>query len=482
VLDEAGLKELAPEGAQGWYGPGIFGEPVAVVGAERHDRERIILHEVAHQLIAAALARQPTWFAEGVASYLETVEVRPRSVRVNGLNRLRAVAALGTPRVSVEELLRWTGGAARPGYYGRAWLLVHYLVNERAEALARYQERLARAEDPVAAWSAELPEFDARDPYRLRRLDATLDAYLTRDRWTVVERSYEPPVARPTERLMTASEVHAARLSIPLLRSGTGPDARAAEVAEALREDPGHPLASARLARGRSREEQLTLAREAALTHPGAWEAWTLLAGALPASERCDRVDALRRAATLAPERAEVLNDLAWVLVEAGRAADALPVAERALRLEPWSAPVLDTYAAAVAANGRCADAVGAEQRALELVREGDTGRDGMAARLDVYRAGCAAPAAASMPMACPDDPRPPGATPARRSGAPPSASPRRRPSGRDRRGRSARTRARAQCTCADRARPGAGGLGPRGPAARAREACPRCGRGRARA
>jgi tetratricopeptide (TPR) repeat protein len=66
-------------------------------------------------------------------------------------------------------------------------------------------------------------------------------------------------------------------------------------------------------------------------------------------------------------------NNLAWGLLRAGHADEALPYAERAVQLAPGDPMALDTYAGVLEARGACAAALGAADRALELVPEGAT-------------------------------------------------------------------------------------------------------------
>ncbi len=384
-------------------GTDLLGESVAVVGpAGQRDDLRIVLHEVAHQLAASAFARQPRWFAEGLATYLETIAVEGEAAWVGRVNDLRAGEAAAI-RVSSAELFAWRGGAGQPGFYGRAWLLVHYLVNHRPGAFTRLQKRLARAEDPLAAFAAELSEYDPRDPRALARLDSDLDAHLRGGEYAAVRLPFERPALTFAERALGAAEVHAIRLALPSAHPGARPEDRAAEIDEALREDPGHPVALMRRGQGLLQPERMALALEATRTHAASWQAWAFLASAVSSTEHCGREAALRRAMSLAPENAPLLNDLAWSLVEGGRAAEALPIAEMAGRLEPWRASVLDTYAAAAAATGRCEEAVRAEERAVDLMpEEASAGeRAALEDRLERYRSGCRG--ARRAPSPCPD-------------------------------------------------------------------------------
>ena len=110
----------------------------------------MLRHELAHYLAFHVLVRQPRWLAEGLATYLQTVVVgtyQGKPAAAVGLPpRTVPLDLLGAEPASVGKLLRgedldylWSG------------LLVHWLVNQRSDEFADYQQRLARAEEPMAA-------------------------------------------------------------------------------------------------------------------------------------------------------------------------------------------------------------------------------------------------------------------------------------------------------------------------------------------
>lgn len=71
-----------------------------------------------------------------------------------------------------------------------------------------------------------------------------------------------------------------------------------------------------------------------------------------------------RAVLTLKPEHPVTLNNLAWVLLQQGKAG-AMPYAERANQLAPDQAPFMDTLAAALAEDGQLAKAVDLQRKAL---------------------------------------------------------------------------------------------------------------------
>jgi tetratricopeptide (TPR) repeat protein len=119
-----------------------------------------------------------------------------------------------------------------------------------------------------------------------------------------------------------------------------------AEVAEALRHDPGAVSALA-VAIGRKPAEGVALAPDDA-------RAWLLLASALPREAKDRREAALRKAVEVDPSSGLALNELSWLLLGSGRADEALPLARRAVELSPGSAPFLDALAGIAEARGGC--------------------------------------------------------------------------------------------------------------------------------
>ncbi len=411
-------RPFAPPGAQAYYLRYEGGPPRIVLSGEWNPQQRaVVAHELTHHLASSILLRQPRWLSEGLATYMESLgEQRLERTLVVGVPPRGRLATVRDRRVGARELLGWESGSALPGpeYYASAWLLVHYLVHQRQEAFADLLVRLSRGESLEAAWDAALPE------YRLDRSLSSLDGALGRWLQAItldldlegpeLSTRYWPRSLKVTPRAihvdpdldlveqpMAPVEVHALRIALASYGPGSGEAAFRAEVAEALREDPAHPIALAAQARLQG-VDPLPLARASVKGHPDDPRAWTFLAQSLrgPAGA-AERERAYRRAAELAPENAAALNNLGSELLDQGRSGEALPVVRRAARLAPWSAVVLDRYAAALADVGQCADALRVQRQALDVVREpaGEAKRDGLWARLQDYQRLCGATGAA---------------------------------------------------------------------------------------
>lgn len=367
-----------------WYGAGS--DDVGRFVCDDHRRPRILLssvfrpegrravaHELAHYLMYQAVIRQPRWFAEGMAVYLETVADRDLSGRVSVGGLPEFARNLALDQRSVRSVLEWQNfGEEELPFYASSWLLVHYLLDVRPEDFEALRERLARAEDPRTAWNATFPEWSLDLPGATEELDRKLTAYRRAGNWRQRELKVLEATPRIAERPLSPSEVYSTRLA---LRRSWKPDELDAEIREALVADPDHVQALAREASDQKRPAE-PLARRAVSAHPEDPEAWVFLGRSLAgANAESEEVAAFRRALELDPEQLEGLIRLAKALVAQGRAAEASPFALRALRIAPWSAPALWANAAALNAEGRCREAVSSARRAFEMTGMVDVSR-----------------------------------------------------------------------------------------------------------
>jgi tetratricopeptide (TPR) repeat protein len=354
----------------------------------------VLRHELAHYLAFHVLVRQPRWLGEGLATYLETTVVgtyQGKPAAAVGLPPQQHPRSFGAEPVSAGKLLR---GEALD--YLWSGLFVHWLVNQHASQFADFQQRLARADEPLAAWKAAFPQFDPADAVAMEALDRALADYLKAGRFTV-RRVMLAPVAIPgRERTLAPAEVHALRSELYVTALVDRIERARAELAESLREDPSGSAALLPLFFLRPGDELLDLGRKTAMDRPGDWRGGLLVA--LGASDRADlaaeRLAGLRDVARAMPDDAFALNAAAWELLQLGASGEALPLAARAAALAPWSVAVLDTYGAVLADLGRCREALSAQHRAVALLglREGAGGREdgkpGEAANPEPRRAG----------------------------------------------------------------------------------------------
>jgi hypothetical protein len=351
-----------------------------------------VKHELAHYLSSYFLLRQPRWLAEGLAQFLETLQLSgDGKTAVLGQPHLDAVSAMKTLLDAVDRGLMekedftmkdvvtweevpedapdWTLSSR----YAGSWLLVHWLYNTRAEQFGKLQARLALGEDPQTATQAELPELYAPT------LDKTLFEYVKSGSYQ--EFSVRIPVGAlgTTERPLDDAEVHILRMRMLAVAAGlaekdseTRLKLALGELDEALRQDPRSLLALKEKVAEAPAGERLPLARALVETHPHEGKAWLVLAQVLTddTAAQAEREAAFKKAVELSPRDANAANSLAWFYVKQKRYEEALPLAQRAVALAPWNSFVLDTYAVNLAGLGRCPEAILTQKRALDLLQE----------------------------------------------------------------------------------------------------------------
>lgn len=378
---------IAPPGVLGYSLVSGLGEPTIVVhaGTVRRDPE-VLAHELAHNLSWHLYARQPQWFAEGLAQFVQTVASPDPARRgwAGRVPRIRAERCTAAPSVPAKELLTWQRGLLPEQVMARqlwSWVLYHWLWSEHPGELAAYQRRLAAGEDPVASWAAAFPALDpaTRD---LGALDEALRRHCARGDLPALRASATARAAF-TEAPITAADVHVllvetrgywevrSHWDLPEEVSDALEAAARPDLEEALAEDPAHPRALSRVA-DLERLRAAPLLRRACAARPGDWSAWFLLGDALEDEEDLEGAEAAyRKAAALNADSAPTHNNLAWLLGNAGRTEEALPFAERAARLAPWDPSVLDTLALVLDGQGACPDALRVQRRAVDLLGGG---------------------------------------------------------------------------------------------------------------
>jgi tetratricopeptide (TPR) repeat protein len=364
---------FAPKEVAAFFRSQTGAGPTIVLPGQFLEAQRYILaHELTHQVAAGLFARQPWWFAEGLASFMETVGASgPGSTPTIGgvpLQRYRSAMPYHGGLGPVVE-----GKAPREArQYGLAWALVHYLVHRMPAELGQIQARLARGQDPAVAWREVFPQWDPATPAGAKALDEEVGRYIGTMKKVTVRGLALPPEEPVTERPLSAADAHAIRLSLlPWFNRGEKLERGVvrAEVDEALTHDPGQVQALAVLA-GLEPARALEYAERAVAAHPEDARAWLRLAGRLPETAAERRLEALQKAVALDPSNAEALNSDAWTLLGAGRSGEALPLARAAVTREPWNPAYLDTLSGVLQDLGQCPAALGLERRAVDLLSE----------------------------------------------------------------------------------------------------------------
>ncbi len=350
-------------------------------------------HELAHYLSAYTLARQPRWLSEGLAEYLETLRLSAdgQTAVIGGAHRtaianmhlvLDAVMRRAAFGWTMQEVLDWDQALETRekdrevgANYSGSWLLMHWLVNERAQPFADYMALINQGVALDEALARALPEL------KTEKLDAFLYAYLRKGRFKERTVSVPPIGLGFVEEVIDDAQVHAVRSKLAALGSALARrepfisnrrKVAQKELEEALRLNPTGLLALSAKLNGAPENQRVAIARDAVKAHPTETEAWRMLGSALrhaPGAEE-ERVAAYREALRLDPRSASAARELAWLFVTQGRAEEALPLARWAVTLAPWSPNALDTLAMALAGTGACEEALQTEQHALELIQE----------------------------------------------------------------------------------------------------------------
>jgi Flp pilus assembly protein TadD len=401
------FKELSgSEPSAAYFAIGRFGEPLIVLPFDGIQAQpELVVHELAHHISSHLFPRQPHWFAEGLAYFVQTVVRFEDTEPATGTHLARGdrdpSGGVGLmPRdfmawlkqlqlVPVKELLEWRGREDRKStgrYHLSSWLLYHWLWNNRSKEFSQYQTRLSEAEDPAAAWRTALPEFDPDKLGALGKLDNELESYSRSARYTFykvkarAEAAFMDAPLPPADVHILLLDASKARSSEALIR---------AELEEALRDDAAQPVALAWRAEI-DRASSAAALRKSTTARPRDWRAWLLLGLSLTeAVDKTEHEAALRKAVELNPDTAAAQNALAWTLAKDGRSKEALAFANRAVDLAPWDPKAIDTLALVAANLGKCAQALVLQRRAVDLLQTQDSTAEEMRKTLRGYEGRC---------------------------------------------------------------------------------------------
>ena len=225
----------------------------------------VLRHELVHHLAASIYRRQPRWFAEGLAQFLETVRASDdgKSVIVGAVN-LEAVRKYHTFRtVRVADALSWNAkldtmpeGTVH-GLYGLSWVMVHWMYNAHPAQFDQLQGLLARGVDPEKAWKIILPGLNTPD------IDDALHQYVKHGDYTEFLAPFTPQAPALKETALGEADAHAERARVSLAaarhssdpipaprggeaRAGPGPRARPDQCQRAPHAGPGRASRAAR--------------------------------------------------------------------------------------------------------------------------------------------------------------------------------------------------------------------------------------------
>jgi hypothetical protein len=315
-------------------------EPMIALGGTDYRSLRVLTHELVHDLSTWYAPIQPPWYAEGLAKFLETINYDRRSGVVEAgappdVARLSGAGTIRAPRLLDDQLAEDSPDLT--AFEARAWLLVHFLINQRPRDFDRLSAAIEKTISTKEAWARVLPDLP------VERLDDVLDDYARDGSYRIVQRAVTVPAPTITVRQMTDAEVHVVRAqlwrpSVPGVHPD--PDGVRRELEEALASEPTNPAAFARrliwLTPPEQRPALAAAAEQIAAGHPDDWLAW--LTVAFTAGSPARRRTALIRALAIDPNQPAVLNELAALELRDGRFQQALAFATKgmAFRQEVW--------------------------------------------------------------------------------------------------------------------------------------------------
>ena len=328
----------------------------------------VLRHELTHRLAAGVYGRQPRWFAEGLAQFLETTTLSADG-KTATLGRVNLVALRkyhACREATAAEVLAWRADTSNDArltcaLYGMSFLLVHYLYNQKAQELAVYQTKLAKGVEPERAFTESFPDIV------VATLDKELNQYSNYGKFTELERPVSDLQVSTAPAAITAADVLAIRAQLAFV-SGKADEARA-DTTQALALESGNTLALC-VMRVQTHDwpvDTLVRLQGQVARRPDDAGAWHQLGLLSPAGAR---EAPLRKAMALEPRSADYVSSVARELTQTGHADAALPLATKAALLAPWSSSIVDTYATTLYGVGRCPDALVTERRALDLLAE----------------------------------------------------------------------------------------------------------------
>jgi len=350
-----------------WISP--LAEPTILLSADQVGRvPQIIAHELTHLVSSYLFPRQPYWFAEGLAQFVEGVaKVDEEGRRWAGSDPTGGWVAGSVKLDDMGSLLSGrTGGDWGVDPYLTSWILYRFLWNEHGKQLTAYQRLLMDGKSPDEAWPLAFPQWEIKSG-RVNALDYELTHHQLSGRgirWEIKTGNVDRTFASAAAPL---GDVHLALMRMRLFHTNSLVQNRVRRQAldEALREQPRNPVVAVELARV-SEVPLLPAIRAAAAGQPNDGRGWYLLG--VEATDPVERETALRKAVEHWPDGALALAALASHLASTGRAKEALPLANRAADLAPWQPLTFSALATVAVELGQCKQALSLQTTAVEIV------------------------------------------------------------------------------------------------------------------
>jgi tetratricopeptide (TPR) repeat protein len=368
LASNAELHEFVKNRLDGYASRGVFGERLIVASAEGGllDSE-VVKHELSHVLAQGYLVTDPRWVQEGIACYLETLEIdRQSMVAIAGATGAHRRMYL-RDRAERIHAYDWADrvmgvGSAQPVSDGfdfetLSWGLVHWLIDTRPREFDAFLASLSQGRTMWSAFDAAFPEVDEAMMEQEVPSHLLSIGFLPKKVFNI-----EPWTGATDVRKLRPAEVYEVRTELV----GTAGDEGigdwkmkfAFELERARQADPGNPFV-VRL----TQDADPQLAIDA---HPDDYRSWLVWFPVHPSDGA-----SLRKAVELAPSSGQALALLAGFEQQTGRPREALGHIEDAARVFP-DYRVFNVMAAILQAQDRCPEAAAAEERALASLSDGE--------------------------------------------------------------------------------------------------------------
>ena len=150
--------------AVAWNARNPTHQPGILLAADTNVRDHVFSHELTHVISYGIFANQPSWLAEGLATYFEMVELDPGETHVKiGLPREdRAGFLLTRPPLSTARLFACQELTCMDeAFYATSWALFSFLFNVHTGQFINYLRRMQRVPEDQQAevWRDSFPEL-----------------------------------------------------------------------------------------------------------------------------------------------------------------------------------------------------------------------------------------------------------------------------------------------------------------------------------
>lgn len=175
------LRVVRPNLSEGYLGfyiasPGLIAAFATFRENSGIDAQEVLFHEYAHQFMFQHVpGAYPAWFVEGFAEYVQTMNFNHDRVMLGDFSEGRAVDAMSSQWVPIEQFLNRGDAEFSPvmegRFYAESWVAAHYLFADPAR-MARFQayvDAMEEGADPIADFQTHMGMTPAEFEEQLHR-------------------------------------------------------------------------------------------------------------------------------------------------------------------------------------------------------------------------------------------------------------------------------------------------------------------------